>query len=104
MHWSRTGGPSPVKWTGTRMSPRRPGRRTGGTSLSRSRTLRPPSTPQLGMARTRRRNRFKSILEDRDTQITNLKIECDMYRSQHVQATKEEEEDLKQKHMDQVQM
>ena len=56
------------------------------------------------MADTRKRNRFKSILEDRDTQITNLKIECDMSRSQHVQATKEEEEDLKQKHMDQVQM
>ena len=50
------------------------------------------------MADTRKRNRFKSILEDRDTQITNLKIECDMSRSQHVQATKEEEEDLKQKH------
>merc|ERR1740123_1798672 len=42
------------------------------------------------------RNRFKSILEDRDSQITNLKIECDVSRSQHAQATKESE-DLKQK-------
>ena len=45
------------------------------------------------------RNRFKSILEDRDSQITNLKIECDVSRSQHAQATKEKE-DLKQKLQD----
>ena len=42
------------------------------------------------------RNRFKSILEDRDSQITNLKIECDVSRSQHAQS-KKESEDLKQK-------
>merc|ERR1719346_343171 len=45
------------------------------------------------------RNRFKSILEDRDSQITNLKIECDVSRSQHAQVTKEKE-DLKQKLQD----
>jgi len=45
------------------------------------------------------RNRFKSILEDRDSQITNLKIECDVARSQHTQA-KKENEDMKQKVQD----
>merc|ERR1719347_2508872 len=45
------------------------------------------------------RNRFKSILEDRDNQITNLKIECDVARSQHTQA-KKESEDMKQKLQD----
>merc|ERR1712227_660136 len=45
------------------------------------------------------RNRFKSILEDRDSQITNLKIECDVARSQHG-AAKKEMEDLKQKLQD----
>merc|ERR1719402_1640866 len=45
------------------------------------------------------RNRFKSILEDRDSQITNLKIECDVARSQHTQA-KKESEDMKQKLQD----
>merc|ERR1712227_917518 len=45
------------------------------------------------------RNRFKSILDDRDSQITNLKIECDVARSQHAQA-KKEQEDLKQKLQD----
>merc|ERR1712128_137736 len=45
------------------------------------------------------RNRFKSILEDRDSQITNLKIECDVARSQHTQA-KKENEDMKQKLQD----
>merc|ERR1719499_1595949 len=45
------------------------------------------------------RNRFKSILEDRDSQITNLKIECDVARSQHTQAKKESEE-MKQKLQD----
>ena len=45
------------------------------------------------------RIRFKSILEDRDSQITNLKIECDVARSQHGQA-KKETEDLKQKLQD----
>merc|ERR1719300_494490 len=45
------------------------------------------------------RNRFKSILEDRDSQITNLKIECDVARSQHTQA-KKESEDLKAKLQD----
>merc|ERR1719420_1482728 len=45
------------------------------------------------------RNRFKSILDDRDSQITNLKIECDVARSQHTQA-KKESEDMKQKLQD----
>merc|ERR1712227_469407 len=45
------------------------------------------------------RNRFKSILDERDSQITNLKIECDVARSQHAQA-KKEQEDLKQKLQD----
>merc|ERR1719336_301453 len=45
------------------------------------------------------RTRFKSILEDRDSQITNLKIECDVARSQHAQAQKEKE-DMKQKLQD----
>jgi len=45
------------------------------------------------------RNRFKSILEDRDSQITNLKIESDVARSQHTQA-KKENEDQKQKLQD----
>merc|ERR1711972_869672 len=45
------------------------------------------------------RNRFKSILEDRDSQITNLKIECDVARSQHAQS-KKETEDLKAKLQD----
>jgi len=45
------------------------------------------------------RNRFKSILEDRDSQITNLKIECDVARSQHTQAIKENA-DMKQKLQD----
>ena len=45
------------------------------------------------------RNRFKSILEDRDSQITNLKIECDVARSQHAQSNKEKE-DMKQKLQD----
>merc|ERR1719410_2766237 len=45
------------------------------------------------------RIRFKSILEDRDSQITNLKIECDVARSQHGQV-KKETEDLKQKLQD----
>jgi len=45
------------------------------------------------------RNRFKSILEDRDSQITNLKIECDVARSQHSQVNKEKE-DMKQKLQD----
>merc|ERR1711936_1496477 len=45
------------------------------------------------------RNRFKSILEGRDSQITNLKIECDVARSQHTQA-KKENEDMKQKVQD----
>eukprot|EP00092_Neocalanus_flemingeri_P038095 GFUD01041465.1.p1 GENE.GFUD01041465.1~~GFUD01041465.1.p1 ORF type:complete len:1997 (+),score=598.99 GFUD01041465.1:524-6514(+) len=45
------------------------------------------------------RNRFKSILEDRDSQITNLKIESDVARSQHTQA-KKENEDMKQKLQD----
>ena len=45
------------------------------------------------------RLRFKSILEDRDNQITNLKIECDVARSQHGAAQKEKE-DLKQKLQD----
>merc|ERR1712098_989802 len=45
------------------------------------------------------RNRFKSILEDRDSQITNLKIECDVARSQHA-TSKKETEDLKAKLQD----
>ena len=45
------------------------------------------------------RNRFKSILDDRDSQITNLKIECDVARSQH-SAVKKELEDVKQKLQD----
>merc|ERR1719192_628336 len=45
------------------------------------------------------RTRFKSILEDRDSQITNLKIECDVARSQHAQAQKEKE-DMKQRLQD----
>ena len=42
------------------------------------------------------RNRFKSILDDRDSQITNLKIECDVARSQH-SSVKKELEDVRQK-------
>ena len=42
------------------------------------------------------RNRFKSILDDRDNQITNLKIECDVARSQH-SSVKKELDDVKQK-------
>ena len=42
------------------------------------------------------RNRFKSILDDRDSQITSLKIECDVARSQH-SSVKKELEDVKQK-------
>merc|ERR1712142_1099787 len=45
------------------------------------------------------RNRFKSILDDRDNQITNLKIECDVSRSQH-STVKKELEDVKQKLQD----
>merc|ERR1712098_746516 len=45
------------------------------------------------------RNRFKPILEDRDSQITNLKIECDVARSQHA-TSKKETEDLKAKLQD----
>lgn len=45
------------------------------------------------------RNRFKSILEDRDNQITNLKIECDVSKSQH-SSVKKELEDAKQKLQD----
>jgi len=45
------------------------------------------------------RNRYKSILDDRDNQITNLKIECDVARSQHSTA-KKELEDAKQKLQD----
>jgi len=45
------------------------------------------------------RNRFKSILDDRDSQITNLKIECDVARSQHT-SVKKELEDVKQKLQD----
>ena len=35
------------------------------------------------------RNRFKSIIEDRDSQITNLKIEYDVSKSQLATARKE---------------
>jgi len=42
------------------------------------------------------RNRFKSILDDRDNQLTNLKIECDVARSQH-SSVKKELDDVKQK-------
>ena len=45
------------------------------------------------------RNRFKSILDDRDSQITSLKIECDVSRSQHASA-KKELEDIRQKLQD----
>jgi len=45
------------------------------------------------------RNRFKSIIEDRDSQITTLKIECDVSRSQFSSA-KKENEDMKQKLQD----
>jgi len=45
------------------------------------------------------RNRFKSILDDRDSQITNLKIECDVARSQ-LSSSKKELEDVKQKLQD----
>ena len=45
------------------------------------------------------RNRFKSIMEDRDNQITNLKIECDVSRSQ-LSSTKKELDDSKQKLQD----
>lgn len=45
------------------------------------------------------RNRFKSILEDRDGQITNLKIECDVARSQYSSCRKEND-DMKQKLQD----
>lgn len=45
------------------------------------------------------RNRFKQILEDRDSQITNLKIECDVARSQHTSCRKELD-DLKVKLQD----
>ena len=45
------------------------------------------------------RNRFKSIIEDRDSQITNLKIEYDVSKSQLATARKESE-DVKQKLQD----
>jgi len=45
------------------------------------------------------RNRFKSIIEDRDSQITNLKIEYDVSKSQLVSSRKENE-DIKQKLVD----
>merc|ERR1712088_942601 len=45
------------------------------------------------------RNRFKSIIEDRDNQITNLKIEYDVSKSQLATARKESE-DVKQKLQD----
>merc|ERR1719382_1572508 len=45
------------------------------------------------------RNRFKSIIEDRDSQITNLKIEYDVSKSQLATARKENE-DVKQKLQD----
>merc|ERR1719348_2559349 len=45
------------------------------------------------------RNRFKSIIEDRDSQITNLKIEYDVSKSQLATARKETE-DVKQKLQD----
>jgi len=45
------------------------------------------------------RNRFKSILEDRDSQITNLKIESDVIRSQY-SSCKKENDDIKQKLQD----
>merc|ERR1712226_1583042 len=45
------------------------------------------------------RNRFKSIIEDRDSQITNMKIEFDVSKSQLASARKENE-DVKQKLQD----
>merc|ERR1719495_886916 len=45
------------------------------------------------------RNRFKAIIEDRDSQITNLKIENDVSKSQLATARKETE-DVKQKLQD----
>merc|ERR1711915_448337 len=45
------------------------------------------------------RNRFKSIIEDRDGQITNLKIECDVVRSQY-SSCKKENDDIKQRLQD----
>ena len=45
------------------------------------------------------RNRFKSIIEDRDSQITTLKIEHDVSKSQ-LTSSKKENEDMKQKLVD----
>merc|ERR1719205_566547 len=45
------------------------------------------------------RNRFKSILDDRDNQITNLKIEYDVSKSQ-LSSARKESEDVKQKLQD----
>merc|ERR1712002_966228 len=45
------------------------------------------------------RNRFKSIIEDRGSQITNLKIEYDVTKSQ-LASTRKDNEDVKQKLQD----
>jgi len=45
------------------------------------------------------RNRFKSILDDRDNQITNLKIEYDVSKSQ-LSSSRKENDDIKQKLQD----
>jgi len=45
------------------------------------------------------RNRFKSIIEDRDSQITNMKIEFDVAKSQ-LASSRKENEDVKQKLQD----